>query len=217
MTLISESHDSLPYIDALVSAEQRDAAINEISQELPADYQTVVHPSIPDLPPTKLSELMEIEVDRRAADQQMEGGVDTTRYQALEPPPTDPESDENRPQVLEQWRDTLRKAYASSTHIQTRMTNLALLEEFGKNAWLIGNSQLEDVLRSLERELAATLEETENLNKARQISQESVRGELETLQESWQQGIGKVIEVEVASEGLRQDILRRRREGAQGV
>lgn len=173
-----------------------------------------LHPSIPQLPSPQFSELIEQEVARKAAGIPLENGVDLSRYEALEPPSTDPTSDEARPQVLQQWREILQKAYASSTHLQTRLTNLALLEEFGKNAWLIGNAQLEDILRALERELVTVRQESEDVNKARKAGQENVRGELEALDQSWRRGVGKVIEVEVAAERVRQDILEHRREMA---
>jgi pre-mRNA-splicing factor SPF27 len=94
------------------------------------------------------------------------------------------------------------------------LTNLALLEGFGKNAWLVGNSQLEDVLRDLERELARTKQETESVNKSRKAEQEAIEGELDVLEEGWRRGIGRVVEAEIAAEELRREILRRRREGA---
>ena len=202
-------------IDPELKPLERERAAKEINSELPPDHQSMLHPSIPALPELRLSDLIEQEIARKAADQPLEKGVDLSRYEALEPPPsTDPSSDKDRPEVLRQWREVLQKAYASSSHLHTRLTNLALLEEFGKNAWLIGNSQLEDVLRRLERDLVVAREQTEEVNKARKGGQEHARGELEGLNQSWQRGIGKVIEVELAAESVRREILDRRRQGA---
>ena len=141
--------------------------------------------------------------------------IDTTRYETLESPAaTDPTSDETRPQLLEAWKDTLQKAYASSTHLGIRLQNLALLEQFGKNAWLVGNSQLEEILKAIEKELVDTRQATENADRGRQQMQVNVNGELAGLDEGWRKTVGRMVEVEVAAEGLRREILRRRREGA---
>lgn len=141
--------------------------------------------------------------------------IDTSRYEALEPPTTtDPTSDEARPELLEAWKATLQKAYASSAHLHTRLQNLALLEQFGKNAWLVGNSQLEEILKALEKELVETREQAELVTQARQYSQEGVQGEIESLNEGWRKGIGRLLEVQVASEQVRSQILHKRMEGA---
>lgn len=90
-----------------------------------------------------------------------------------------------------------------------------MLEEGGKNAWLIGNSQLEDILRGLEKELADTKEAAEEVNRQRKIAQESNHGELVGLQDTWRRGVGAVLDAELASEGLRMQILEHRRVAAQ--
>ena len=166
---------------------------------------------MPPVPSIQFSDLIEQELARKAAGLPMHGGIDTSRYEAVEPPATDPTSDEDRPEIMDAWRDSLRKAYAASTHLRNRLTNLALLEKFGKNAWLVGNSQLEAMLRTLEKELVEVREQTDGVNKARKRHQEDVRDELETLNESWRERIGRVIEAEAASELLRQTILQQRR------
>ena len=131
----------------------------------------------------------------------------------LEPPPrTDPTSDEDRPEILESWRQTLRRAYASSAYLSERLKSLGLLDRFGKNAWLVGNSQLEDVLKAIEAELAVTREQLEETERARRRAQECVKGEMETLEQSWRSGVERMIAAEAAAEGLRREILERRRQ-----
>ena len=112
---------------------------------------------------------------------------------------------------MEAWRTNLRQAYISRSYLSGRLDNLSLLEEFGKNAWLISNSQLEDILRDLEKELAVTKEAVENINKARKASQEESRAELTGLEETWKQGVGKIIEVQLATDGVRREMFQRRR------
>ena len=181
-----------------------------LQAELPSDYLSTPHPSLPPAMSPKLSPLIEQELARKAASTPVTGGIDTSRYEALEAPSTDLFKED----LDTEWHSTLLKAYTSSTHLSTRLTNLALLEEFGKNAWLVGNSQLEDILRDLERELSKTKEETDSVNKSRKAGQEAVKGELDILEEGWRRGIGRVVEAEVAAEELRREILKKRREGA---
>lgn len=95
-------------------------------------------------------------------------------------------------------------------YLSGRQSNLTLLDEFGKNAWLIGNSQLEHLLHELEQELAHLRNDAESVNKARKAAQEGSRGELLGLEETWRRGIGKILEVQVAERGLRQLILERK-------
>lgn len=94
------------------------------------------------------------------------------------------------------------------------MANLGLLERYGKNAWLEGNRQLEDVLRGLERELEVRKGEIDGVVIERKRAQEEVAGEIRGLEEAWRRGVGRVLETEVAAEGVRREILERRREGA---
>lgn len=94
------------------------------------------------------------------------------------------------------------------------MTELGLLEKFGKNAWLIGNAQLEDILKGIETELIDVRRQAEEVESLRRQQQESVAGEMGMLEETWKKGVGRVLETEVAAEGLKQQILEKRRAGA---
>ncbi|PLB36568.1 pre-mRNA-splicing factor SPF27 family protein [Aspergillus candidus] len=209
MPLINESHDSLPYIDTAPSAQARAAAERLITAELPHDHTTVTHPSIPEFSAPRFSPLIQQELDRKAAGQPLTGGIDLSRYEAPEAPArsTGPDA----PPDLDEWRRTLQKAYTASSHLSMRHENLALLEESGKNAWLIGNSQLEEILRGLEKELAEMKEAAETVNKERKMAQEARHGELVGLEESWKHGVGAILDVELAAENLRLQILEQRR------
>jgi pre-mRNA-splicing factor SPF27 len=177
-----------------------------IATELAADASSTLHPSIPAEPPFKLSQLVEQELQRVAAGRPITGGIDLSRYEQPETP-----SDEND---VEAWKHSLRMAYTSSTYLAGRKSNLTLLEELGKNAWLIGNSQLEAMLHQLERELDELKAATESVNQARKAGQESSRGEMVGLEETWKRGIGRILEAEVAIEETRLQILEKRRQQA---
>lgn len=142
-------------------------------------------------------------------------GIDLKRYEDLDAPDnTTPTTDQDRPELLEQWNKALKQAYTSSEYVQGRLTQLGLLEKFGKNAWLVGNSQLEDVLKGIEAELAQVREWQEQVEAYRRSQQEAVLGEIKTLEETWKKGVGRVLETEVAAEALKQQILDKRRAGA---
>lgn len=137
----------------------------------------------------------------------MQGGMDVSRYEAPDNPAADTDEDA--------WRQHLRSAYVSSTYLLGRQANLALLDEYGKNAWLVSNSQMEYILQELEQELDRVKSEIETVNKARKQAQEQSRGELLALEETWKSGIGKILEIQVATDNLRQLILESRRKSGQ--
>lgn len=61
----------------------------------------------------------------------------------------------------------------------------------------MGNSQLEDLLRGVEKELVEAREAVEGVNRERKGAQEGRRGEMEGLERGWRKGVGRVVEVEV--------------------
>ncbi|KAL9624550.1 MAG: hypothetical protein Q9160_001214 [Pyrenula sp. 1 TL-2023] len=205
MPLIEESHDSLPYIDIDASPEERAKAERLIASELPPDYQSKLHSTLPPPPEFRFSSLIQTELDRKATGIPISSGVELSRYEAPETPSKNDTAS---------WQSTLRNAYSSSSYLSGRLTNLSLLEEFGKNAWLIGNWQLEEILRGLEKELTELKETTDNVNKTRKANQEGSKGEIVALEETWKRGVGKIIEIELATEGLRKEILARRRQNS---
>lgn len=174
--------------------------------ELSPDAHAVLHPSLPSEPKFEPTELMKLELERNAAGLPMTGGIDLSRYEAPESPS---EQDD-----IAGWKSTLQRAYASSTYLSGRVSNLSLLEELGKNAWLISNSQLEDILRQLEKEFEELKGATDEVNKARKAAQEGSRGEMTGLEEGWKRGIGRILEAEVAVEEVRRQILDKRRQQA---
>ena len=104
----------------------------------------------------------------------------------------------------------LRSSYTSQEYLSQRATNLALLKQYGKDAWLISNEQVSGELAAIERELAAARLSVEEVERNRRDLQEKVRGELIGLEETWRSTVGRAIEAEVATEGLRMQIAQRR-------
>ncbi|TVY56522.1 Pre-mRNA-splicing factor SPF27-like protein [Lachnellula cervina] len=210
-------HDSLPYIDTQPTPSQRTAAqsLIDAETELPTGPQPQHHASLPPLPPQHFSPVLEKEMLRVAAQDPLDA-IDRTRYESLSPPSPSPSpsSSTSSSSTTRKWQQTLAQAYTAQTYLSARSTNLGLLNEFGKNSWLVGNAQLEDILRGLEREVEGVKAEIDAVVVERRGAQEGVRGEVQGLEEGWRKGVGRVLEVEVAAEGVRREILERRREGA---
>jgi len=205
MPLIQSSTEHLPYIDVAPSDGALAAANALIQAELDTDAAATLHSSIPEHREPHFSSLVDSEHAHLAAGKARTQGIDLSRYEALDAPA---QGD------LEGWKTTLQKAYASSEYLRSRETNLALLETYGKNAWLVGNGQLEDLLKGLEKEIEAQRIEVENVERERRDKQGAVAGEMKGLDASWRDGVGQLIEVLAAAEGVRGEILQRRRDGA---
>lgn len=70
----------------------------------------------------------------------------------------------------------------------------------------MGNWQLEAELRALEREVAAARRGTDLVTLRRQRLQRESGGEITGLDEAWRKGVGRVLEAEIAAEGLRREV-----------
>ncbi|KAK6507167.1 hypothetical protein TWF481_005616 [Arthrobotrys musiformis] len=202
MSLTNASHDSLPYIDRPLTPSTTSKATALIAAEL-GDTKTPHH-SLPPLPPPNFSPFVEQELERIEKSLPFTGGIDASRYEPLTLAVQDGE---------DEYKQKLQSSYATTTHLQHRVTNLTLLSNFGQNAWLISNSQTEGVLAGLETELKTLKEETEALNRERKRRQVEVQPEMEYLEKKWQESVGRVLEIEVASEMVFRETLERRRAG----
>ena len=207
MPLMQSSADALPYIDAQPFGEAMAVAQALIQAEMPPEHATSLHPSIPAMRKSNFSDLIEREHARIGSGvaKQPGTGIDLSRYEAL---------DAAERGDTEAWRKTLQQAFTSAEYLRGREINLGLLEVYGKNAWLIGNSQLEDELKCVEKEVEAAKLELEAVEQARRAAQSNVAGEMQGLEEGWRKGVGRMIEAQAAGERLRQEVLERRRHGA---
>ena len=122
-------------------------------------------------------------------------GVDLSRYEKV----SAPEKGEGGKEPLSKdYLEKLKSAHTSQQYLDGRGANLQLLEQHGKNAWLIHNNQLEEEYKALERDLETTRNAANQVNGERRAAQEGARGELEGLDEAWRHGLGRAIEAEVA-------------------
>lgn len=174
-----------------------------IYRELKNTNASEPHPTLPAASDVTFSDLIAKELGRIESGQPRDGGIDLSRYEE----PDEPSADDD----AATWRKSLRSAYISNIFLQGRHTNLALLEELGKNAWLVGNSQLDQILKSLDQELTALKEEVDDVNRERKAAQEGSKGEILALEDTWRKGIGRLIEVQLATDQLRQEIRQEKR------
>ncbi|KAK4963470.1 hypothetical protein LTR10_001099 [Elasticomyces elasticus] len=195
---------ALHFIDAPPTATALAAAESLIQADIPDTSE--LHPSLPTRRAIQFSDLIESEHSRLASESQKEEGIDLSRYEVPEPPSASASKEE--------WTAALQQAQTSAAYLSLRSTNLALLETYGRNAWLVGNSQLENELKALEREVEEGKLELEAVEQARRAIQENAEGELKGLEDGWRGGVGRMIEVLVVGERVKGEILERRRVGA---
>ncbi|KAF5026172.1 hypothetical protein F66182_1736 [Fusarium sp. NRRL 66182] len=179
-------HESLPYIDQEPSSEALAAAHTLITAEASTQPPKPASNPEPTFSPAMTAELERVSTSTPLAP------LDLSRYEAPSPSASP--------------ATALPAAAVAHSYLSSRLTNLELLDRWGKNAWLLGNHSLEAELQALERELASTKREVDILNLERQKKQQAVGAEMKTLDDTWRTGVGRVLETEVAVEELRRKI-----------
>ncbi|KAI0433566.1 Pre-mRNA-splicing factor SPF27 [Xylaria sp. FL1042] len=207
-------HESLPYIDKEPTKADREAAESLIKAELSSSSSSSTSSppttSPPSYAPPNFTPLILTELDRISKKEPL-NAIDLSRYEAQEPPTSQSQSQSQTPSTL---LPLLSRAYTSHTYLEGRQTHLHLLDAYGKNAWLVSNWQSEADLAALERELAATRKEIDVVNIQRRRLQDDIGEELRGLEDAWKKGVGRVLETEIATEALRQQVLEKQRRGA---
>jgi pre-mRNA-splicing factor SPF27 len=152
------------------------------------------------------------ELERIAAKQPL-NAIDLSRYEAQEPSslPSGTKNAADRTKL----REALARAYTSYSYLTSQQQNLKLLDQWGKNAWLMGNWQLENELKELEKELGETKRQIDVLNIGRKEQQDAVNDELKGMEETWKKGVGRTLETEIATESLRREVLEALRDRGQ--
>jgi len=210
MPLTLESTDYIPSIDAALDAEQLSSIRSRVQAYLPVDYKSRLHSAVdttysPAFPPSLLAEGERIS---SARPRDTGSGIDLSRYEADALDAADSTGSD-----AARWRAALAAAYSTTSHLAGRAANLALLESFGRNAWLVGNAHLEDVLRALERDVEAQRMELERRAEAGRVSGAAAKTRLEDLEREWRSAVGGGVDVKVAVEELRMGILEAKRAG----
>lgn len=94
----------------------------------------------------------------------------------------------------------------AAEYLSLRTDNLALLETYGSNAWLIGNAGEETALGVLEEELGRLKEEATRVNRERKGQNLEVGGEVGKLEGRWRKALRGVVEVEIACAAMEEEI-----------
>ncbi|EPQ60954.1 breast carcinoma amplified sequence 2 [Gloeophyllum trabeum ATCC 11539] len=197
----SEIFDSLPYYDN--DLEQYPHLKQKVEQELAREAGTVpqeLHPKVP--PPFELfvkNPLLQAEIQRCESREPL-GPLDTLRYQ-LPGPIGVPGSDD-------EWQSALDNAHAQLEHQRLRQTNLALLQQYGSNAWRIHNHRLEAAATAAEKALEELRRLTTEVNRDRKNFQTRIGGQLTSLETRWTELISSVLQIEMANVALEADIDR---------
>ena len=200
-------------IDAEPTPEQRAAAEALVAAEratLPDDpHHALLRPEHT----PKFSEAMRAEMARAAAGKPLDA-IDLTRYE-MDDESGDISGGTSGGKSVEALQQSLAQAYTAQTYLRGRRAHLALLDSYGKNAWLVGNWQVEADVKRVEAELAATKRGIDIVTVQRQRVQQEAAAEMRDLEATWRTGVGRVLETEAAAEELRQQILEARRQQAQ--
>jgi hypothetical protein len=108
--------------------------------------------------------------------------------------------------------DDVKTNLVAAEYLASRTDNLALLETYGTNAWLIGNSIQEHSLGVLETELAELKEEGIRVNRERKHAHLEAGGQIDKLDQRWRKALRGVLEVEIACAGLEEEIQAKKRQ-----
>ncbi|TBU43191.1 breast carcinoma amplified sequence 2 [Dichomitus squalens] len=189
--------DSLPYYDN--ELEQYPILKEKVEKELAREGKPpqTLHPKVPPEPTLFANyPLLQAELER-ISNHRLLPPLDTTRYQL--PGPTNLESEE-------EWQEALNNAKAQLEHQKLRHSNLALLQQYGANAWRIQNYVNEATATNIER----TLEELKNLtvevNRERKNYQTRLGRQLTSLETRWTELISSILQIELANVALEAEI-----------
>ncbi|KAI0005451.1 breast carcinoma amplified sequence 2 [Russula compacta] len=194
--------DSLPYYDNDLEIHPilREKVQHELAVETQKIQQEVLHPRVP--PPLDLfvnNPLLAAELDRVGKRQTL-AAIDTSRYQ-LTVSSTTPSSDE-------EWRLALDGVHAQLEHQRIRHNNLALLQQYGSNAWRVHNYLLEADAKKAERILEELKEQTTSLNRERKNAQTRLGDQLTSLESRWTELISSILQIELANVALEAEVAR---------
>lgn len=174
------------------------AAKEAIDSELENVDRKTFHPNLPPLEKTSfLTSVLEEEIAIHERGGQVEKGIDLDRYTNLY---------DNKGHL------DPKKAYVSLAYSRSRLENLNLLTEYGKNQWLIGNDQLQTKLKEMEGNLEEQNRTLEAINNDRKLRQKESQTAYEYLQTHWKDGLKNVVDVNVECLKLEQQLRQLRGE-----
>lgn len=160
--------------------------VDELIQPFIPDT-TKDHPFVANLPdPPPPSAFWSTEHDRLSKGLPL-NAIDTSRYQVS---------------------DDIKSNIVSKEYLSNRTDNLALLETYGANSWLIGNAIQEHSLGLLEAELSRLKDEGTKVNRKRKHQNLESGAQIDKLIQRWKKALRGVVEVEIACALLEEEIRR---------
>ncbi|KAI0728597.1 breast carcinoma amplified sequence 2 [Fomitopsis betulina] len=189
--------DSLPYYDN--DLERFPILREKVEKELAREARPTqtLHPRVP--PPATLFTnypLLQAELARIESHQPL-SPLDTTRHQL--PGSQNPESEEG-------WKAALANAHAQLEHQRLRHNNLALLQQYGSNAWRIHNYLTESTASNIEKALEELRILTTEVNRDRKNFQTRIGAQLTSLETRWTELISNILQIEMANVALEAEI-----------
>ncbi|KAL7285711.1 breast carcinoma amplified sequence 2 [Trametes coccinea BRFM310] len=191
--------DSLPYYDN--ELEQYPILKEKVERELAREGKPpqTLHPKVPPAPTLFANHpMLQAELERVSNHEPLPP-LDTSRYQL--PAPSTPENEE-------EWLAALKNARAQLEHQRLRQTNLALLQQYGPNAWRIHNYLNEATAKNVEKALEDLKNLTVEVNRERKNFQTRLGSQLTSLETRWTELISSILQIEMANVALEVEIDR---------
>ncbi|KAI0034940.1 breast carcinoma amplified sequence 2 [Vararia minispora EC-137] len=196
--------DALPYYDD--DLERFPILRERVQHEIAVEVQKLqqvhgdrLHPHVPpDLDLFKEHALLADEMKRVEEGHKLDA-IDRIRYTL--PVPGEGASEG-------EWKAALDNARTQLEHQRIRHNNLALLSQYGANAWKVHNYMLEADAKKAAQMLEAMKEETTSVNRDRKNAQMRIGNELTSLEKRWQELIGGVLQIEMANVAMELEVQR---------
>ncbi|KAI0322273.1 Pre-mRNA-splicing factor SPF27 [Amylostereum chailletii] len=200
----SHFFDSLPYYDDDLERHPilKERVQHELAVETQRVQQETLHPRVnPAFELFKNHPILAAEIERVESRQPL-AAIGSSRYSLPAPVLTQtPISDMD-------WKAALDNAYAQLEHQRVRHNNLALLQQYGGNAWRIHNYNVETDVKKAESSLEALKEETTSVNRDRKKTQIRIGEQLNSLESRWTDLISSVLQIEMANVALEAELHR---------
>eukprot|EP01059_Diplonema_ambulator_P007855 TRINITY_DN17371_c0_g1_i1.p1 TRINITY_DN17371_c0_g1~~TRINITY_DN17371_c0_g1_i1.p1 ORF type:complete len:224 (+),score=64.83 TRINITY_DN17371_c0_g1_i1:56-673(+) len=189
--------DALPYIDPGMTAAQRqeiEAMIDDEMENFPEqDY--LVHLPVPK---QTISQMLNDEM-MRVAQGKAPAPLDRSRYD-IAPPKGANDGD------MAAWTKAIQNAQAQYQHQVVRNTNLELLNEYGKDAWLGVNEQTKREVAQTEERIAAAKRKIDDLNSFRKHKQRKAARTLREAESEWMELCAKNLRIQLETEKLEREM-----------
>eukprot|EP01064_Diplonema_japonicum_P021773 TRINITY_DN3133_c1_g2_i1.p1 TRINITY_DN3133_c1_g2~~TRINITY_DN3133_c1_g2_i1.p1 ORF type:complete len:230 (+),score=50.65 TRINITY_DN3133_c1_g2_i1:74-691(+) len=189
--------DALAYIDPPLTKALREQIDQMIEEELATFPEGDYLQNLP-LPESRVSSMVQDEL-QRVAQGRPPLPLDRSRYEVI--PPAGSEDGD-----MAAWSKAISNAQAQYQQQVTRHTNLELLNDYGKDAWLSSNEETRSVSNQVEQQLEATKRKIEEVNTFRKHKQRKIARVLKESELEWMELCRKNQRIQTETEKLERDI-----------